>query len=179
VKPQHILGETCVGQAAFFNKFVPDYIGRSYRPMVVKIQPWSSTYGHELSRIHEARAQKRIDSYLDPGEVSRVQDKLTRKDNASIRFGTIKTGHGYLGERGDFCLIGGAIRDSHLTVFYRRLELLGGFAFDQCVIDMLADLLGLRWKSVSIMAVQADVFASVRGSGEKERLYHVLREIFA
>lgn len=164
------------GQAAFFQALVPDYIGRTYRPFVATIRPWVTSYSGIIRTLHPERADKRVAGYLIDEEVDRVRRKLTVKDNASIRFGALKTGHGYRGERGDFCLIGGSIRDGNLAVFYRRLELIGGFTFDMCVVDELARQLDLTWRSVQIFAVQADVFASRAGSGEKERLYHTVRE---
>jgi hypothetical protein len=171
--------EDFAGLSAFFNALVPDYIGRTYRPLVARIKPWDAgKYAMHLRAISESRSLKRMEGYIDPDEVFRVKEKLTRKDNASIRFGVKKSGHGYLGERGDFCLIGGAIRDSVLTVFYRRLELIGGWTFDVVLIEELSRLLDLRWKSVQVMAVQADVYALRDGSGEKERLFQRVQEIY-
>lgn len=189
------LGETFKGLAAFYNALVPDYIGRTYRPLVCKIKPWDSpAFAQPIAEMSLTRANKRIAGYVDMAEVERVRAKLLTKDNASIRFGVQKTGHGYLGERGDFCLIGGAIRDGHLTVFYRRLELIGGWAFDVVLIDKLYSLLcqddwdnaprplgfkGDTWKSVQIMAVQADVYALRDGSGEKEKLFKKLQGLYS
>lgn len=167
------------GLSAFFNALVPDYVGRTYRPLVARIKPWDGErYAAQLRALSDTRSDKRITGYINLDEVERVKQKLTTKDNASIRFGVAKTGHGYLGERGDFCLIGGAIRDSALTVFYRRLELCGGWTFDVVLLEELARLLGLRWKSVQVMAVQADVYALRDGSGEKERLFQRVQEIY-
>lgn len=167
------------GLGAFFNALVPDYIGRTYRPLVARIKPWDGrVIAPQLRALSATRADKRIAGYVDPHEVWRVKQKLLTKDNASIRLGVEKTGHGYTGERGDFCLLGGALRGSHLTVFYRRLELIGGWAFDVCLIEHLAQELGIEFKTVQIMAVQADVYALRDGSGEKERLFARLQEIY-
>lgn len=174
-----VLDQTFTGQADFFHQLVPEYIGRTYRPFVATIRPWDPAYCDTMQALYPERAGKRIAGYLIPEELDRVRRKLTTKDNASIRFGLSKSGNGYRGERGDFCLIGGSVRDSHLAVFYRRLELIGGFCFDMCVLNQLAKELGLTWKSVQVFAVQADVFASRAGSGEKERLYNaVLGKVF-
>lgn len=179
MKAEHGSSVDFAGLAAFFNTLVPDYVGRTYRPLVARIKPWDAdVFGNQLAALSTTRAVKRIDGYLDLQEIERVKHKLTTKDNASIRFGVAKTGHGYLGERGDFCLIGGAIRDCALTVFYRRLELIGGWTFDVVLLERLSQLLEMKFKSVQVMAVQADVYALRDGSGEKERLFQRVQEIY-
>lgn len=177
MKHAHVLNERIAGQAAFFNTFVPEYVGMTYRPLIVQIRPWSRDIALATGVLNIDRADKRWATYVDPAEVERVKRKLTRKDNASIRFGVKKEGTGYEGqERGDFCLIGGAIRDARLTVFYRRLELVNGWAFDQVLIQRLAAELGLAWKSVSIFAVQADVYA--RWGSADHKLYEQLKGLY-
>jgi hypothetical protein len=179
MKPLHGSSQDFDGLAAFFNTLVPDYVGRTYRPLVARIRPWDGpAFAQPLAELSLTRANKRLAGYINMDEVARVGLKLQSKDNASIRFGVEKSGHGYLGERGDFCLVGGAIRDRGLTVFYRRLELIGGWTFDVVLIDHLAHLLHTEWKWVQIMAVQADVYALRDGSGEKERLFQRVQEIY-
>jgi len=102
--------------------------------------------------------------------------KLAEKREASIRFGVEKKGHGYTGKRGDFCLVGGVVRRKELTVFYRSLELIGGFGYDLTLFDYLADYFETRWEHVHILATKAFVFALKGNSNEK--LYPRLREIF-
>lgn len=179
MKHAHVPGEKVKDLPTFFNLFCPDYIGRTYRPLVVKIGWTCGKYSAPIAQLSASRAQKRIATYLIPDEVLRVRLKLNTKDNASIRFGGAdKVGHGYRGERGDFCLVGGSIRGNDLALFYRRLELVGGFAFDVCLIDELARQLSMKWRTVQLMCVQADMFALKDGSGEKERLFANLQEIY-
>jgi len=183
-KHPHVPGESVYGLADFFNTFCPEFVGMTYRPLVVKIRDWD---GAEFApRIHDLNAEqaaKRWAAYVGTEEVARVADKLRGKDNASFRFGVKKEGYGYRGERGDFCLIGGAIRQGHLTVFYRRLELINGWSWDAWMLERLhAELkaagalaMGSTWKTVQIMAVQADIFAREGATGQYERL----KELYA
>jgi hypothetical protein len=138
---------------------------------------WNPEYAEAIHRISEKRAANRVMNYLDPQEISRAHKKLTSKGEASIRFGVSKPGHGYSGERGDFCLVGGVIRGKDLTVFYRSLELIGGFAYDLCLFRGLEELLDTPWKSITVMATKANVFALKGNSNEK--LYPKLRKIFS
>ena len=137
---------------------------------------WEPRYAEGIRKISEKRALNRVTNYLDPNEISRVKVKLVTKKEASMRFGVGKFGHGYHGDRGDFCLIGGVIRGRDLVVFYRSLELIGGFAYDLCLFRELEKLIDVRWKSVTIMATKANVFALKGNSNEK--LYPKLRKIF-
>lgn len=168
--------------AAFYQAAVPTYDSVVYKPLVVTMG-WSTAFSPQIWRINEARAAKRIASYVDAGEILRVHMKLANKDGASIRFGVSKGGRGYHGERGDFCLVGGYIERSgskglaHLHLFYRSLELIGGFGYDICLIDHVAKELNLGWKTVSVMAVSANVFALKRNSNEK--LYPKLKGILS
>lgn len=98
-----------------------------------------------------------------------------RRD-ASIRFGVAKPGHGYKGERGDFCLIGGVYSFGTLTLFYRSIELIGGFAYDLVLIAHLCKELGIEPKYVEIWSPKAFVFALKGNSNEK--LFPKLKEIF-
>lgn len=115
-------------------------------------------------------------NYVDHAELKRADAKRRSKGEASIRFGVSKSGHGYKGERGDFCLVGGVIRGSNLTLFYRSLELIGGFAYDLCLIDYVSTILEIHWKDVTIISTKANVFALKGNSNEK--LYPKLQKIF-
>lgn len=166
----HVLGEHFATLPAFFNTFVPTYSSGSYRPLVATIDRWSDRFSPQIRHINAERAAKRIASYVDPLELKRVRTKLDSKGAASIRFGVKKEGLGYHGERGDFCLVGGFIDGRKLTLFYRSLELIGGLAYDIVLIDALAKRLKLpagSWRSVTIHAVNANVFALKRNSNEK------------
>lgn len=162
---------------------VPEYESAQYRPLIVQINKWDPQYAIKIREISERRSTNRINNYLDETELLRVFDKLQSKKEASIRFGVNKKGHGYHGERGDFCLIGGAIENhnakgkANLTLFYRSLELIGGFAYDLTLIHHLGERLNTRWKRVNIMATGAHVFALKKNSNEK--LYPKLWEIFS
>jgi hypothetical protein len=184
VKHPHVLGEKVAGLALFFNTFCPVYVGMTYRPLVAKIKWDGPKYSELIRALSPTAAEKRALAYLHPEEIERVATKLTTKDNASIRFGFSKSGKGYKGERGDFCLIGGAIRDGHLTVFYRRLELVNGWAYDVVMLEDLHRQLrrtntmgfGETWKTVQIMAVQADIYVVQRTSAEEQ--YEALKGIY-
>jgi hypothetical protein len=173
----HVPGEK-IALAQFFHRFVPDFKGRTYRPFLVKISPWSHEFTQAITDLGPKRAYKRISTYLDPVELDRVRLKLRTKDTASIRFGTEKVGVGYKGERGDFCLVGGSLRGAHLDLFYRRLELIAGFAYDVVLIDKLGEELDRDWRSVTIHAVQADVYALHDHKDEKEKLFLNLQKVF-
>lgn len=156
---------------------VPAYESRQYVPFVLTIEKWNPKHAEAIRQISPKRAKNRFQNYVDGGEVARVFEKLEAKRKASIRFGVQKPGHGYHGERGDFCLVGGAIEGKNLTLFYRSLELIGGLAYDVCLIDELGSFLEIKWKQVQIMSVRANVFAVKRNSNEK--LYPKLQEIFS
>jgi hypothetical protein len=171
----HALGESFDSLPQFFASFVPSYSSGSYKPLVATIK-WSAQYSPRIRYINPKRAANRITSYVDPKEVDRVAVKLKSKSCASMRFGVAKGGKGYHGERGDFCLVGGFIDGKKLTLFYRSLELIGGLAYDVVLIDHLGHALGRTWKSVTIHAVSANVFALKRNSNEK--LYPKLQKVF-
>jgi hypothetical protein len=106
-------------------------------------------------------------------------DKPRRgRRDVSIRFGVSKQGHGYSGERGDFCLIGGVYSYGTLTLFYRSIELIGGFAFDLVLIAHICKELEIEPKFIEIWATKAFVFALKGNSNEKlyPRLKDILRE---
>lgn len=158
-----------------YRDLVPTYKSRSYPHLLLKVEKWSNEYGIAVSNISSRRAQNRLSNYLVPEELKRVGARLESTDSASIRFGVKKEGHGYHGDRGDFCLTSGAIDGKHLTLFYRSLELIGGLAYDLCIINELSKVLGIEWRSVTIHAARANVFALKGNSNEK--LYPKFKEV--
>ena len=93
----------------------------------------------------------------------------------SIRFGVKKAGHGYGKERGDFCLVSAVYSGKTLTLFYRSIELIGGFGFDLVLIEHVIRKLGIKPDWIEIWAVKAFTFALKGNSNEK--LFPKLREI--
>jgi len=154
---------------------VPEYKSAQYRPLLVQIEQWDSRYAHAIRRISERRSINRINNYLGEKELDRVGTKLQSKSEVAIRFGVSKSGHGYHGERGDFCLVGGAIDGRNLSLFYRSLELIGGLAYDLVLVDHLGQELGIEWKRLTIMAANANIFAVHKNSNEK--LYPKIQRI--
>jgi hypothetical protein len=110
--------------------------------------------------------------------MERVRKRFWGKSkNVGIRFGYEKTGRGYNEERGDYCLVAGAIRGKHFTAYYRSLEMISGFALDLCLIEKLPELLSLRpWETVTFVTDNCFIFGLKDNSGEK--LYGELRELF-
>lgn len=155
---------------------VPEYRSVRYSPLVVKVNCWESKYAESIAEISRRRSENRINNYFIPEEIERVKDRLRRSDKSSVRFGAKKEGHGYHGERGDFCLVGAAIDGRKITVMYRSLELIGGFAYDLVLINQLGRQLGIEWRSLQILAASAHVFALKGNSNEK--LYPKLKRIF-
>lgn len=143
---------------------IPEYKGSGWRPFCVTF-PWNERDANFIWAVSKKRCERRIESYVDPAEIDRGAE--------TFRFGVGKPGHGYRGKRGDFCLLAGHLINSHLTVFYRRLELLGGLHFDLAIFDLLGAHRG-GLKRISIMAVEAKVFA-LRGNSN-EKLYMRLRQ---
>ncbi len=150
-----------------FLKHVKTYKSRSWRPFFVQF-PWDSSIISHMESISRRRCEKRKHSYLIPGELQRAKQ--------SIRFGHEKTGRGYKGERGDFCLLAGVYHKGTLTLFYRTVELIGGLHFDLCLIGEVEKHLG-KVRTVRIAACSASVFA-LRGvtSKSKERLFAQMTE---
>lgn len=161
-----------------YSLVVPSYKSQVYRPFIARVTEWDGPKNAPRIRaINPERAHKRCVSYLDPFEIARVRRKLESKKDASVRFGHEKSGRGYHGERGDFCLVGGAIDGRNLSLFYRSLELIGGFGYDIVLIEDLRRRLKLPpWKAVTFFSPKANVFALKRNSNEK--LYPKLLEIF-
>lgn len=104
------------------------------------------------------RAEKRLKSYIIPGELERSK--------GSLRFGVAKEGHGYAKERGDFCLVGAFHKGKTLTMFYRSVELVAGIHFDYCIVDQIERVRGPINK-VNIWACHAFVFGLKGNSGQK------------
>lgn len=159
----------------FWNRLVPEYKSAVLGAGVFHLI-WDPKYATQILKISEKRATNRCEGYLDSKELGRASKKLSSKGECSIRFGAEKRGHGYSGERGDFCLVGGVVRGSNLSVFYRSIELIGGFAYDLCLIDCLSLYLKREFKTVTIYTTKAFIFALKGNSNEK--LYPKLKEIF-
>lgn len=150
-----------------FTQLVPEYTNYGWTPFLVRWK-WDRRDADMMERISANRCQRRRSSYLMPGEL----DRATR----SIRFGHKKTGAGFDGERKDFCLIGGALKDGNLSLFYRRLELIGGLHYDLAVMAAVEDAMG-PLKTISLFAVKADTFTRKGNSNEKP--YHQLVKQYA
>jgi len=164
----------------FFSTFVPEYKSKVYGPIIASLE-WDVKYPAQILGISQKRADRRCDDYLVTDEMIRVKRKLRSKNEAAIRFGELKEGHGYRKERGDFCLVGGAIKRTRhgpdLTVFYRSLELIGGFAFDLCLLAKLGAVLDLEpWHRVKIFTCNAFIFG-LKGNSNGV-LYPKLARIF-
>jgi hypothetical protein len=159
----------------FWNANVPRYESKVIGPLIVRLK-WEPTYAEQIAWISPRRVESRLAGYLDPKEMIRVAKKLESKGEASIRFGAEKTGKGYHGERGDFCLVGGVIQGKHLGLYYRSLELIGGFAYDLTLIRRIGSEFFRDWNTVTICAWRANVFALRKNSNEK--LFPKLQEIF-
>lgn len=165
---------------------VPEYESAVYSPLVVKIAKWDPKYPAAIRDISLKRSDTRLQNYIDDAEMQRVYTRTLDDDDCSIRFGVKKEGHGYHGERGDFCLIGAAVaavstrrsgRSANVTFFYRSLELIGGIAYDITLMQWVANYLELSWRTVSIMSARAHVFALKGNSNEK--LYPKLQKVFS
>lgn len=167
-----VLGHTL---PTVYSTLVPRYESHRYDNLVVEIGKWNPEYGLAVQEISAKRAANRLRNYILTEEIERVRARLESTDSCSIRFGKSKEGHGYHGERGDFCLIGGAIERKNLTLFYRSLELIGGLAYDLCIVNYVSGLLGIEWKKVTIHAARAHSFALKGNSNEK--LYPKFRRI--
>jgi hypothetical protein len=142
-----------------FLELVPRYHNCGWTPFLVRWR-WDRADYDFVHSISASRCEKRRQSYLIPGEL----DRATR----SIRFGWEKKGGGFdvVNGRADFCLIAGSLKDGNLTLFYRRLELIGGLHYDLALIAAVEDAMG-PLKTITIMAVKADAFTRKGGSNEK------------
>lgn len=161
---------------------VPEYRSAVYSPIVIQIQKWEDKYALAIAAISEKRASNRCSNYFIPEEIERVTARVRKGADSSIRFGQRKDGHGYHGERGDFCLVGGSISDirgssGKLSLFYRSLELIGGFGYDLVLVQRLGEQLGLEWKSLTILSARAHIFA-LKGNSN-QALFPKLQEVFS
>lgn len=146
---------------------VPEYKSRVYKPLHCTIHNFELETGARIGQINPARAEKRIQNYVSLEELARVKAKLETKDEASIRFGVNKSGQGHFGERGDFCLIGGYVTRKELNLFWRSLELQGGFGYDLALITYVCGVLEVTPKKLQMFACTANVFALRGNSNEK------------
>lgn len=155
---------------------VPSYHDHSASPLLMKFK-WDPQIVEYLERIGPRRSRNRLESYIIPGELERAAEmnRTMPSAGASIRFGNVKKGKGYLAKRRDFCLIGGAYRAKNLTLFYRRLERLGGLFYDLIVIREVERKIGPINK-VTVFAVQSNTYA--RKGGSNEKLYKRLKDHF-
>lgn len=160
--------------AEMHDHLVPDYKSRVYKPLLLTIQHWDYNIGNRVALINPDRAAKRIANYVDPLEMERAKTKLTTKDSVSLRFGVSKGGTGNFGERGDFCLVGGLAEKNDLYLFWRSLELIGGFGYDMCMINHIVSSLNIRPRRVHMHAMTANVFA-LRGNSN-QKLFPKLKE---
>lgn len=146
---------------------VPRYKSRSFRDFRLRFK-WNKNDASFVRRTSSTRCDRRLETYIIPGELERSR--------GSIRFGNKKSGHGFHKERGDFCLVGGVYDKGHLTVLYRRVELIGGLHFDLALFAEVERICG-RIKDVTIYAPHAFVFALKGNSNEK--LYKRLTQYYA
>jgi len=160
--------------AEHWNTLVPEYRSVTYPLLVMRVE-WNPEYAELIEKISLTRAHNRFRNYVDHEELTRASFKLQSKGEASIRFGVSKSGHGYNGERGDFCLASGVIRGKNLTLFYRSLELIGGFAYDLTLIRGIQNKY-FNFNTVTFIATKANVFALKGNSNEK--LFPKLQRIF-
>lgn len=160
---------------------VPEYRSAAYSPLVVQIEKWEDKYALDIETISQKRSNNRVKNYLIGEELQRVAKRVSADRDSSIRFGNKKEGHGYHGERGDFCLVGGSIAilgaRADLTLMYRSLELIGGFGYDLVLVQRLGSMLDLEWRRLTILAARAHVFA-LRGNSN-EKLFPKLQKVFS
>lgn len=150
-----------------YRELVPTYKSQVFGALHLTINRWNNEFGREVANVNPKRAQNRCTNYLDVEELDRVRSRLSLGKDSSLRFGVSKAGRGYHGERGDFCLVGGAIDGRHLSLMYRSLEMIGGFGYDLAMIAEMCERLGWEPRGVTIMAARANVFALKRNSNEK------------
>lgn len=149
-----------------WRELVPRYKSKSFRDFRLRFR-WDKDDAKNIFSISETRCRKRLGTYIIPGELERSR--------GSIRFGNKKSGQGFHKDRGDFCLVGGVFDKGHLTVLYRRVELIGGLHFDLALFQQVEDVCG-RIKDVTIHAPHAFVFALKGNSNEK--LYKKLNQYY-
>lgn len=161
--------------ADLWTGFVPKYQSQNYGPAIFTIR-WDRGLASKVGMINPKRLVSRFAAYVIEGEIERVRRKLDSGKDASIRFGNLKPGLGYKGERGDFCMVAGAVKKRELTLYYRSLEMIGGFAYDLALLAVLEGSLKCDWRTVTFVTQKAFVFA-LRGNSN-EKLYPKLQGIF-
>jgi len=162
---------------------VPEYKSWAASPVIITIEKWDperiARMARRIRKVGVKRSENRIKAYLPMDELARVKKRIhsQKKADASIRFGAAeKQGGGYHGkERGDYCLIAGSIDGKRLNLFYRSLEMIGGFGYDLVLIDELARHLDFEFRSVRFHAARAMCFA-LRGNSN-ETFYPRLNKI--
>lgn len=142
---------------AIWKTLVPKYKSKSYRNLHFTFN-WNTDDAKFIESVSAKRCEKRRQTYLIPGELQRSR--------GAIRFGHKKEGHGYHEKRGDFCLVGAVYDHGHVSVLYRRVELIGGLHFDLAVFSEIENICG-KIKDVTIYAPHAFVFALKGNSNEK------------
>jgi len=150
-----------------FWDLVPTYRSHVWKGFVCRYR-WSSSISEAMWGISRMRCEKRIRSYIDETELVRARAAIQRTGECALRFGREKEGAGLYGGPKDFCLVGGAMDQTCLWVFYRKLELIGGLHFDQVIYDYTIRSLGrttIRW--IGIMATEARTIALKGNSSEK------------
>lgn len=160
-----------------FLSLVPAYKFINWNNLLFSFK-WNQKQFEGVFDLNSLKAVKRESSYLDSEEIRRFNNKLRTKDSASIRFGVSKDGRGWHnGERGDFCLVGGSYnkKRKELVMFYRSLDMIGGFNWDLAIVHRLI-LEGHFINKVTIYARNARAFAKKGNSNEK--FYHKLKEIY-
>ena len=158
--------------STWFPQTVPTYKGASWRPHHFTFD-WDQPTADFVRSLSEKRWQSRIATYVIPGEFERLPMELSGR---SLRFGHHKSGSGIRGNRKDFCLLSGVLRRNTLTVFYRRLELIGGLHYDLAVFNEVRLQVG-AFKQVTVWALQSDTYCPSGCSNE--RLYSRLMEFYA
>lgn len=160
-----------------FLSLVPTYTFINWENLLFSYK-WDSDQVKKVLDINPQKAMRRVDTYLNTIELMRFRDKLRNKSSASIRFGVEKEGRGWHnGERGDFCLVGGSYskKKKELTLFYRSLDMIGGFNWDLSIIRHLI-IYSCVIEKVTIYARNARAFAKKGNSNEK--FYYQLKEIY-
>lgn len=158
-----------------FLELVPEYRSWTERSFVFSYQR-DPTICKALEAWGPRRYANRLEAYLIPGELKRASSHLDGGAGASIRFGHHKMGRGFEEKRGDYCLVAGVYRRKTLSLFYRRVELLGGFFYDQALVDTVHRELA-PVTMVTVYATEACVYA--RKGNSNEKLFHRLREHYA
>lgn len=158
------------------SRMVGGYVSKRFKHHVFSFG-WSPELASQVTSINLDRARKRVLSYVDDAELDRVKPRVAAGKDFSIRFGVSKSGTGNFGDRGDFCLLGGAYSKKVLTLHYRSLELFGGLVYDQAIIHHVIAYLGIEVKTIVVMATSCHSFA-LRGNSN-EKLYQKLLHIYS